>query len=520
MKILLSPWMKELDSVAINDIGIPSIVLMENASRGAAVFFAREFPRERYKNIVAVIGKGNNGGDGIAVGRILSQMGYNVRFLFFAAPETFPPDSKTNFDIIAKLGLDYQLLGDIQDLAVLLDSLHHYDTFIIDAIFGIGINKPLNDGLFVDAIRLINESPHPVAAIDIPSGLSDEFLPDEGAHINADVTATFQNLKWAHFIPDGNTFCGKIEIIDIGIPVSLQQNPAYFIDMTEASDCREFVKLRDIDAHKGNFGHCLTICGSRDKPGAGVLSSISTLKAGAGLCTVAVEKENRTIPVLAHPELMTLPYEHPGEIISRLEEFDCILMGPGLGNTPETFSLVSDIIERTRVPLILDADAINVLEGKTEYLGKANGIPIILTPHPREFSRLSGISTRQILKDRIHAARNFSMEHSVYLVLKGHHTIVASPDGRVNVNQTGNPGMATAGSGDVLGGVLAGFVAQFAGSFEIGKIVSAAVFIHGYAGDIAMESIGETALTATDIIGFLSEATRKLNDSKTRFNRT
>ena len=217
MKVLLSPWMKELDSVAITEIGMPSIVLMENASRGAAAFFAREFPLRDYKNAVAVIGKGNNGGDGIAVGRILSQMGYSVTFLFLAAPESLNPDPKINFDIIHRLGLDYRLLGDCGELQSLLETLHHRETFVIDAVFGIGINKPLREGIFTDVIRCMNEAPHPIAAIDIPSGLSDEFLPEEGVHVNADITATFQNLKWAHLKPDGNKYCGKIDIIDIDV---------------------------------------------------------------------------------------------------------------------------------------------------------------------------------------------------------------------------------------------------------------------------------------------------------------
>jgi NAD(P)H-hydrate epimerase len=517
MKVLLSPWMKELDSVAIHEVGIPSIVLMENASQGAAAFFARRFPQKYYKHVIAVIGKGNNGGDGIAVGRILSQWGYNVRFLFLADPESLNPDPKINFDIIKKLGLDYRVIEDSSELNELLQDCHHGETFVIDAIFGIGINKPLREGIYTDIIRCINDSPHAVAAIDIPSGLSDEFLPEEGVHVVADVTATFQNLKWAHLMPDGNKYCGKIEIVDIGIPTQLQDNPDYFIEMIEPSGIKELFAPRGIDAHKGRFGHCLTVCGSIDKPGAGILSSISTLKAGAGLCTAAVKKEI-SFPFQCYPEIMTLPYGVSRDIGSRLGEFDCVLIGPGCGNTPETFAIVSEVLEISSAPVILDADAVNVLENNAGILKKRKGSPVVLTPHPREFSRVTGLPVRGIMQNRVKAARDFAMDYGVYLVLKGHHTLIATPEGRVFVNQTGNPGMATAGSGDVLGGMLAGFIAQFVDSFDIQTIVNAGVFIHGLAGDIAAGETGELSLTATDIIEHISAATRNLNEYKTRFS--
>lgn len=517
MKILLSPWMKEMDSIAINEIGIPSIVLMENASRGAAAFFAEEFPLARYKHVVAVIGKGNNGGDGIAVGRILSQLGYSVKFVFLSEPDTLNPDPKINFDIIKRLGLDYIVIGNGTQLEALLKEFHHHDTFLIDAIFGIGINQPLREGIYTDVIRCMNEAFHPVAAIDIPSGLSDAFLPDEGIHIEANATATFQNLKWALLHPDGNKHCGAIRIIDIGIPTQLQRIPDYYINLIEPSDFKHLLEHRPIDAHKGRFGHCLTICGSSDKPGAGILSSISTLKAGAGLCTAAIKKKN-LFPMQSFPEIMMLTFNDSGDIVSALEDFDSVLMGPGLGVSTETSDLVKKVLANTRKPVILDADAVNVLEGQTDLLLKKSDVPIILTPHPREFSRLTGLQIDEVLKDRISCARNFAMEYSVYLVLKGHHTIVAAPDGGVLVNQTGNPGMATAGSGDVLAGILAGFMAQFSGRSSIENIVGASVFIHGLAGDIASEKFGQMGMTATDIVDNISLAIRNLDDFRTRFS--
>lgn len=531
MKILYADWMQELDSRTINGIGVPSIVLMENASQGAARFFARCFPLPQYRHVIIFAGKGNNGGDGLAAGRILAQYGYKVRFFLLASPAKLNPDPLINFNIVKKLNFSYTVIentGQLEQVKTVLQSHHPGETFLIDALFGTGLNKPVRPGLFADVIHMMNDSPFPAAAIDIPSGLSDAFLPEEGPHVEAAVTATFHALKTAHLHPDGNKYCGTIEIIDIGIPPHLEteeqsggesgetSNEKYYVDMIEPGDFKEMFTPRPVDAHKGTYGHCLTVCGSNDKPGAGILSSFAVLKSGAGLCTAAVCPGNRTLPVTVHPELMTHVYREPAGLLERLDEFNSVLTGPGLGNTKETAETVELLIAKSNAPLVLDADALNVLHDRKDILKKSTR-PIAITPHPGEFSRLTGRTVTEIKKNRIGLSRDFAQEYRAHVILKGHHTLIAAPDGRVFVNPTGNAGMATAGSGDVLSGMIAGMVSQFTPGFPFEKILQAAVFIHGYAGDLAAKETGEISLTATDIMRFIPAALEGLNDYRTPF---
>ncbi|MGE5341113.1 MAG: NAD(P)H-hydrate dehydratase [Candidatus Omnitrophota bacterium] len=520
MKILCSHWMQALDAEAIHRIGIPSIVLMENASRGAADFFAAQFPLPVYQHVIVVAGKGNNGGDGLATGRILYQKGYRVECILLSNPDHLNPDPKINLDILKNLNLPLTVVSDQTQVSRIQDifrAYHSADTFVIDALFGTGLNQPIQNGLYSDAIRLINESHFNVASIDIPSGLSDRFLPEEGIHVTADATATFQCLKTTHIYPDGNKFCGTIRIIDIGIPWPLVENDTYYIRVIEPSSITECFKKRAIDAHKGTYGHSLTLCGSFDKPGAGILSSFAVLKSGAGLCTAAVSADNRTLPVLLHPELMILVYHEPDELLARLNEFNAILIGPGLGSTDRTTDLVSLMMEKSNVPLVLDADALNAIHSRKDLLKQKRHYPIVITPHPGEFSRLTGKTIGEIRKDRLGIGRSFAMDYHVYLILKGHHTLVITPDGNVYVNPTGNPGMATAGSGDVLSGIITGMISQFISVYPIETILQAAVFIHGYAGDRAVEAVGEISLTATDILRFIPNAILTLDDYRTPF---
>jgi NAD(P)H-hydrate epimerase len=517
MKVMFSSWMKELDRKAINDIGIPSIVLMENASKGAADFFAEEFPIKSFKNVVVIVGKGNNGGDGLAVGRILSQKGYQVEFILLSASEKFNPDPKINFQIVKNLNLKYSEVAEPDELNAKLQAFCGHNTFIIDAIFGTGGDKPITDPFYSGIIQIMNNSGLKIASIDIPSGLSESFLPQEGAHINADATATFQCLKVSHIYPDGNKYCGKIRIINIEIPFKLLENKDYYLHLIQADDFKTLLKEREIDSHKGHYGHSLNVSGSIEKPGAGILSSYAVLKSGAGLCTLAVSPENRTIAVQSHPEVMTLIYQKINDIIERLEEFNCVLMGPGLGNNNKTYDITTKLIQYARVPVVLDADSVNVFQVGKEFFKNERETPIVLTPHPGEFSKLTGLSVQEIQKNRIIRSREFAIEYNVHVVLKGHHTLIASPDGQVFINQSGNAGMATAGSGDVLAGMITGMISQFGKTHNLKLILQAAVFFHGFASDLAVEKVGEMALTASDILDYISEAFLKCDDFNTPF---
>lgn len=517
MKLLTTQCMQELDEITINTIKIPSIVLMENASQGASVFFSDFFPLQKYKNTIILVGKGNNGGDGIAVGRILAQAGYRIKFLFLTELEKLNQDPKINFRIIKNLNLDYTVIKEIKEFNNILNSYQQTDTFIVDAIFGTGLTKPIKPGLLNDIIQGVNKSGFLVGAIDIPSGISESFLPEENTHIKADCTATFQYLKLAHIYPDGNRFCGKIKVIDIGIPKTLIDPKKHYINLINPKIIKKFFVKRPIDSHKGHYGHCLTISGSIEKPGASILSSYATLKSGAGLCTAAVLKENRKINIQSFPELMELPYTDPDELKDKFNNFNALLIGPGLGISKKASSIVANAFDISLSPIILDADAINILANLKSLLNKKRTFPLILTPHPGEFSSLSGYSSKEILSKRIELSREYAIKHNLYLILKGHHTVTATPNGNIYLNQTGNPGMATAGSGDVLSGVICGFIAQFKDYYPMEEILNAAVFIHGYAGDLANQKIPEMSLTASDLISHIPDAIRKINDFRSNF---
>lgn len=506
MKVLQARWMREVDAAAIQGIGIPGIVLMENAARGSALCFREAFPLARFPRVVVLVGKGNNGGDGLAVARILRQWGYRVRTLLLCSAADLSGDAALNHTINQRIGMPLEYDCTVERVAEILATLSPADSWVVDALFGTGLSRPLQDGLFAGIIEAVNRSGLPVAAIDIPSGLSDQFPPEAGRHVRATVTATFQCLKLAHLYPDGHDHCGRIHIIDIGIPEILLENPEYYLQLITPALFAELLRRRPVSAHKGRFGHVLTIAGSPEKPGAGILSAFAALRGGAGLCTAAVSPQNAALYVQNHPELMTLHYHHLSELPPRAEEFDAVLAGPGLGVGEAVADTVAALIASCRKPLVLDADALNSLQGRPGVWDAPRTAPLVLTPHPLEFARISGRTPQEILAQRAQIARDFAREHRLFLVLKGHHTVVATPAGRVWLNQTGNPGMATAGSGDVLGGLIAALLAQHPDPARVEAAVCAAVFLHGLAGDRAVQKTGEAGLTAGDILGALPAA--------------
>jgi hydroxyethylthiazole kinase-like uncharacterized protein yjeF len=517
MNILLAPWMKGLDRLAIETAGIPSIELMENAALAAAAFFAAEFPCNRFPDCLVLSGKGNNGGDGLAIGRLLLERGYGVRFLLLAPPDQLSVDARTNYELVRALDRDMEIVLSAAKLKKILAACDTDETFLVDAVFGTGLDKPVKAGFFAGLLAAVNHSGIPVAAVDIPSGLGDGFPPAAGIHVRARVTGALHSLKWAHLNPDGNPDCGRIRVLDIGIPHDLENDKEHYIHLTEPVDFEVLLTGRKAAAHKGAFGHALVVAGSMEKPGAGILASYAALKAGAGLCTAAVPPRNRDLYVLAHPEIMTLSFEKPGELSKRLNDFSCVLAGPGMGDGPSTLNAVLLLLKESRRPVVLDADALNVLSGRTELLKSSASRPLVLTPHPGEFARLTGKTIKEVQDDRLALAREFAIKHQVFLILKGHHTLTATPEGRVWVNQTGNPGMATAGSGDVLGGMIAGFIAQFHPQQPMEMILAAAVFLHGFAGDLAARRTGEMGLTAGDIVAFIPESILKINEFHSSF---
>lgn len=437
MKVLTTGQMREADRLTIES-GVPAAVLMENAGRGVVEVLEREFAPLAAQRVVVYCGKGNNGGDGQVVARLLRDRGVPVEVVLAGHPEKPKLPSPT---------------------------------IVVDALLGTGFRGPVREP-YSDLIRAINEDfpAAKVVAVDIPSAML----------VRADYTVTFAAPKLEVALGEG---AGKLIVADIGIPPAFIRSD---IEMSEAGDFAPLFKPRKQDSNKGDFGHVLVVGGAPGKTGAVVMSGLAALRAGAGLVTVA--SSGGTFP----PELMTEPLDR-----FRLDRKTVIAIGPGLGPNQE---LVLRLLREATVPMVIDADALNSIAG-TDFRGR--GMETILTPHPGEMARLTGAA----VTDRLATAREFAQARNVCLVLKGYRTLIAFPDGRVWINPTGSPAMATGGTGDILTGLTAGLVAQFPG--DIGTAVRAAVWLHGRAGEIGAAELTEQCLIATDLLRFLPRAIRE-----------
>jgi len=510
MKIVTAAEMREIDRVTSERFGVPSLALMENAGTAAAEFVLEEYPSARRIGIVC--GKGNNGGDGFVAARKLREARKEVHLLLLAQPSDLRGDAAEMFKklpdapVIVRSGED--LKGERAHAAFTADVL-------VDAILGTGFRPPVSD-LYAEAIAEINRSDLPVVAVDIPSGADADVIgPQTGAVARANGVITFTAPRPAHVF--GMLAAGPTKVSSIGSPPeailsSLHQN------VITAPDIAALLAPRRPDANKGSFGHVLVIGGSVGKAGAAAMAGMSVLRAGAGLSTVATAKTVLATVAGFHPEVMTEPLEETeaGTISMRALEYDrldalvhgktVLAVGPGISRNSETAEFVRAVIGKYKTAMVVDADGLNAFEGCAEKLsGKDH--ELVITPHPGEMARLTGRSVVEIQRDRLAAARTFAREHHVIVVLKGHRTQIAHPGGEVWVNTTGNPGMATGGTGDILTGMAAGFVAQ--NPTRVFEAVLTAVHLHGLAGDIACESMGEHSLVATDLVRALPEAFRR-----------
>jgi NAD(P)H-hydrate epimerase len=509
MKVTTAAEMRQIDRVTTQKYGVHSLTLMENAGAGVAQFIVERFPAAQ--RVTAICGKGNNGGDGFVVARRLHRAGRVVEVVLLAGPGDLKGDAASMF---ARLPVRPVFVENSQELvAESSRSLANCD-LIVDAILGTGFKPPVA-GLYAEAIAALNRSGKPVVAVDIPSGAdSDSTQPQSGEGIaRADAIATFTAPRPAHVF--GVLTRGPISVIPIGTP---GEAIASSLDL-EAAVPRDFARLlapRPMDSNKGMYGHVLIVGGSLGKSGAAAMAGVAALRAGAGLSTVATPRS--VLPAVAAfaAELMTQPLPETaagGISIKALDGFDelagpmtVIAVGPGIGREPETQEFVHEVVKRVKCPLVIDADGLNAFQGKAELLDGSQR-PLVLTPHPGEMSRLAGVSIKAIQGDRLHAARTFAREHNIILVLKGNNTVTALPDGQAWVNPTGNPGMATGGTGDILTGMTAAVIGQMAD--DPARATVAAVYMHGLAGDVAVEKMGEHSLTATDLLWALPEAFRR-----------
>jgi NAD(P)H-hydrate epimerase len=512
--------MRDADRRTIDDVGIPGAVLMENAGRQVVAAMESTFPDLASSRVAVLCGRGNNGGDGLVVARVLQERAVDVSVYVLGATNGFKGDAAANVTAARQVGID---VVDVADAAAW--ELHSTDVVgsdvIVDALFGTGFRGQI-DGLAETVVADVNGSAKPIVSIDLPSGLSADTHLVTGPCIRATLTVTLAAPKVPLILPPAEHFAGNLIIADIGIPrgvISELEGP--WLELLTKESMRALIEPRASDSHKGDYGRVLVIAGSRGKTGAAYLSAISALKSGAGLVTVATPASCVNVIASLGPEYMTEPCEETGdgtiafESVERLLDFDAdvIAIGPGLGRHPSTSALVRAIVERAGVPLVVDADALYAFAGDADALTGRDGNEIVITPHPGEMARLCGLSTEEVQAQRLDIARDFAANHRLHVVLKGHRSIVATPEARAFVNLTGNPGMATGGTGDVLTGMIAGWFGQLLDAEAAARL---AVYLHGLAGDLAEADEGEVAMTATDMIARLGDAVLELTAKKKR----
>jgi NAD(P)H-hydrate epimerase len=506
VKIVTAAEMREIDRVTSARFGVPSLTLMENAGTAVAKFVVSRYPFA--KRITIVCGKGNNGGDGFVAARRLHEMKKDVSLILLAKPSDLQGDAAAMFarlPIPAVSILDPAGFGKEETQKAMECHL------LLDAVLGTGFRPPVT-GLYAKAIEAINAQPSPVIAVDIPSGADADAMGPEstsGPIARADAIITFTAPRPAHVfsaLAAGPTAVAPIGSPEESIVSSLKLN------LITTHDLASLVAPRPAEANKGSYGHVLVIGGSLGKSGAAAMAGIAALRAGAGLSTIATARGSLATVAGFHPEIMTEPLAETeqgtiaaadfksGKLDEILKGKSVLAIGPGISRHPETGQFVRDVLEKYRIPTVLDADGLNAFDGKVQEL-KGNGRPLVITPHPGEMSRLTGLSIPEVQKDRVALARKFAGEHDLVVVLKGHRTVVAMPDGEVWINPTGNPGMATGGTGDILTGITAGLIAQNARN--IPQAVIGAVYLHGLAGDLACKRVGEQSLVATDLVHWL-----------------
>src|SRR5436190_2273357 len=513
MRVLNSAQMREADRRTIDDIGISSLVLMENAGREVVAAMESMYADLGDRLVAVLCGRGSNGGDGFVVARTLVQRGVDVSVFLIGKIGDVRGDARTNLEILGRLGLTVVEIADSQAWELHFSEIGDC-TLIVDAIFGTGLNAPVS-GLLETVVADVNASAIPVVAIDLPSGLSADSHEPIGDSIDAAMTVTLAAPKLSLVLPPAETRAGDIVIADIGIPTEVLEGlDGPRVELLTRGAMRDLVPPRAPDSHKGDFGRVLIIAGSRGKTGAAHLAGIGALRAGAGLVTIATPACCQPVVATMTAEYMTEPLDetadglHPNGVDRVLDMArDVIALGPGLGQAARTREFIQALIDRATAPLVIDADGLNAFSEDPDKLAGREGREVIITPHPGEMARLVGMSTTEVQGSRLEIARNFAVGHHLYVVLKGHRTIIATPDEKVFINPTGNPGMATGGTGDVLTGMIAAWLAQLLAAEAACKL---AVYLHGLAGDLTEADEGEVAMTAADVAGHLGDAILEL----------
>lgn len=495
MKFFHTSQIRELDAYTIEYEPIDSIDLMERAARALTAAILKRYPGCRF---AVFAGPGNNGGDGLAVARMLATEGYSVGAWLINPKGKLSPDCAVNLERLRSINVD------------VTENVGHFsmpvlgrDTIIIDALFGSGLNKPVSDGVFADVINGMNASGCRVVAVDMPSGLSGENNYSlAGTVVHATDTLTLQFPKLSLLMPENARFVGEMSVLDIGLSQEWIEREPSSLYFTDEKEINALLRPRGKHAHKGNFGRALLVAGSKGMAGASVLAARAALRSGVGLLTVHVPACNNAIVQATVPEAMTSIDSNDCCFSDNIDtcKYNAVGVGPGLGQSRESEAALLALIKECKVPLVLDADALNILSRNREWLLLLPS-GSVLTPHPGEFERLFGEYPSRC--NAIEAARANACDKGIVILLKGAYTTIVAPDGTLYFNCTGNPGMATGGSGDVLTGIILSLLAQGHSSVNAARI---AAYVHGLAGDLAAAELGETALVAGDIISFLPKA--------------
>ncbi len=524
MKVVTAEEMRNIDEKTINKYGISGHVLMERAGLAVAIKIRELFDK---KKVIVLSGSGNNGGDGIVVARNLYNWGWNVKVFLMAKEDKLSPDCRAQLRIAKKLKVPVEFRTALKD-----KDLH--SAVVVDALLGTGINKPVTSPMS-EIIAFINRSDVRVISVDIPSGISSDDGQVKGEAVLADYTVTFGLPKIGHLLHPGAEHTGHLFIEDIGFPVELVSSESLKTQTIDNRDAAFLLPERTAYSHKGDYGHVLIVAGSRGKTGAALMTAKACLRSGAGMITIGVPETLMDVFQERVTEEMLLPLPDNGQGILSKEasanildflsgKADVLAIGPGISSGPDIAALLKALLISATAPMVLDADAINSISGHSGLFSSVKA-PVVLTPHTGEMARLLQKEhlkdkknsdadwkclQKTIERDRIATAASFSKETGTYLVLKGVPTIVSEPEGRTFINTTGNPGMATAGSGDVLTGMVAAFLAQGLNPSDASRL---GVYLHGLAGDIAVAEKGMHSLIATDIIGKIPEAFLRLKNN-------
>ncbi|MCT4595825.1 MAG: NAD(P)H-hydrate dehydratase [Anaeromicrobium sp.] len=514
MKVVSGEEMKNIDKMAMDKYKIPGVVLMENAGLKVVEEICKSLEKYEKKVVTIVCGTGNNGGDGFVVARHLKNMGIPINLYLLGNPAHIKGDGKINYDIVSKLNIEIGLLTTINILKKFSEHVKR-SSIIVDAIFGTGLSRPI-DGYIKQVIDIINTYSDEVISIDIPSGICADNGRLCGGAIKASKTVVFHLPKYGNIYYPGKDYCGEVIIKNIGIPKDVESDFNLKGNLITSKYIKNRIKKRNGDTHKGTYGKGYVIAGSVGMTGAAMLTCKGALRSGIGIIRLAISQRLNSILESSLTEVITVPLSETKtgtfsiadieKIIKTMEDSDVVGIGPGCGKSREIEDLIRNILERTNIPIVIDADGLNALARRKGMLSEIKS-PCVMTPHMGEMSRLTDLDIEYIKENKIQVVSEFAKKVNCVVVLKDSKTIIVNPKGEVFINTTGNPGMATAGSGDVLTGIITGLIGQGLSPFEAAVC---GVYIHGRAGDFAAQKVSEYGLNATDIVNEIGSVFKEL----------